>query len=123
MSLSAFALKYRAIVVTIVGLLMILGVKAYVTMPRSEDPGYTVRTCLVSTSWPGAPTEKVEELITKKLEDAIDTIDEIDYLNSTTTVGLSTIYVNVEDAVGPERSPLPPAACCDHGPARTAVLR
>ncbi|MEW6360205.1 MAG: efflux RND transporter permease subunit [Planctomycetota bacterium] len=102
MSLSAFALKYRAIVITAVALLMIVGVAAYVNMPRSEDPGYTVRTCTVTTSWPGAPTEKVEELITDKIEKAVDTMDEVDYIKSTTTVGLSTVYVYAEDWVTAE---------------------
>ena len=55
MSLSDFAIKYRPVVVTIVTLLMVWGVLSVMTMPRREDPEYTVRTCVVSTAWPGAP--------------------------------------------------------------------
>jgi len=67
MSLSAFALRNRTIVSTMVVLLMLWGVLSYLTMSRREDPEYTVRTCLVLTNWPGTPTEKVEELITAPL--------------------------------------------------------
>lgn len=103
MSLSAAAIKYRPIIVTAVGLLTMWGLFSVATMPKREDPEYTVRTCAVTTVWPGAPTEKVEELITKPLEEAIDTIDDVDIVRSTTKVGLSTIYVDAEDTVTPER--------------------
>jgi multidrug efflux pump subunit AcrB len=95
-TLAGFALRYKTIVVALVALIMGWGVFAYFTMPRREDPEYTVRTCVVSTSWPGTPTEKVEELVTKPLEEEIDTLDGIRWVRSDTRVGLSTIYVEVE---------------------------
>jgi multidrug efflux pump subunit AcrB len=103
MSLSAAAIKYRPVVVTGVAMLMLWGVVSVLTMPRREDPEYTVRTCAVTTAWPGVPAEKVEELITKPLEEAIDRIDDVDIVHSTTTVGLSTIYVDADERVPPER--------------------
>ena len=102
MNLSAFAVKYRPIVITLVMLLMMWGVISFFTMPRREDPEYTVRTCAVTTVWPGAPAQKVEELITKPIEEAIDRIDDVDLVYSTTTTGLSTVFVDAEDTVTPE---------------------
>ncbi|MEM1071017.1 MAG: efflux RND transporter permease subunit, partial [Planctomycetota bacterium] len=101
MNLSRLAMAYRPIVYTFVGLLTCWGAYTFFTMPRREDPEFTIRTCVVSTSWPGTPTVKVEELITDKLEEELDSIDEVDYLNSETTVGQSVIYVNLEDSVPP----------------------
>ncbi|MBI2478254.1 MAG: efflux RND transporter permease subunit, partial [Planctomycetia bacterium] len=92
MSLSAWSIKYRPIVLTLVSLLMIWGIASYMTMPRREDPEYTVRTCAITTVWPGAPAEKVEELITKPLEEAADRIDDVKRVYSTTKSGLSTIF-------------------------------
>ena len=97
MNLAGFAMKYRPIVVTVTMLLMLWGVFSVMTMPRREDPEYTVRTCVVSSSWPGAPAEQVEKLVTKPLEEAIDSIDDVDVVYSETNVGLSTIYVDAED--------------------------
>ena len=99
MNLAAFAMKYRPIVITLTALLMLWGVISVMTMPRREDPEYTVRTCVVTSVWPGAPAEQVEKLVTKPLEEAIDSIDEVDVVYSETNVGLSTIYVDAEDAV------------------------
>ena len=91
MNLAAFAIRCRPVVVTLVVLLMGWGVTSYFTMPRREDPEYTVRTCAVSTSWTGAPATKVEELITKPIEEACDRIDSVKLVYSTTTNGLSTV--------------------------------
>lgn len=64
MSLSALSMKYRTVVLTFVFMLMMWGIISVMTMPRREDPEYTVRVCAVTTAWPGAPTVKVEELST-----------------------------------------------------------
>lgn len=102
MNLAAFAIRYRPIVLTLVTLLMGWGLVSFFTMPRREDPEYTVRTCAVSTSWPGAPATKVEELITKPIEEACDRIDAVDVVRSTTKNGLSTVFIDAEETVSPD---------------------
>jgi multidrug efflux pump subunit AcrB len=103
MSVSAWAMRYRPIVLTMVTLLMVWGIFSYFTMPRREDPEYTVRVCAVTTVWPGAPAQKVEELITKPIEEAVDRINDVKIVYSTTNIGLSTVYVEAEDSVTPAR--------------------
>ena len=102
MNLSGIAMRYRTVVITMVGLLTIWGVITFMSMPRREDPEFTIRTCVVSTAWPGAPAIKVEELVTDKLEESLDGIEEVDVIRSTTINGLSTVYVDVEDRVPPK---------------------
>ncbi len=102
MSLPAFAIKYKAIVLTAVILLMTAGVAAFFTMPRRENPEFIVRMCMIITAWPGATAEKVEELVTYPLEEAVDAIDEVENVRSRSSTGLSTIYVEVEDYVDEE---------------------
>lgn len=101
MTLSSWAIRYRPVVLTIVGLLMAWGVASYMTMPRREDPEFTIRVCVVSTSWPGAPAVKVEELVTDKLEEVLDGIEEVSELRSSTITGQSTIFVEVDDDIRP----------------------
>ncbi|GJQ60724.1 MAG: efflux RND transporter permease subunit [Candidatus Scalindua sp. AMX11] len=96
MNLPAFSLKYKAIIVTMVALLMLWGILSYFTMSRREDPEYTVRTCQVLTNWPGTPTEEVEELITFKLEEEINTLDGIRWVRSETSIGRSAVYVELD---------------------------
>ncbi|TWU43400.1 Multidrug export protein AcrF [Novipirellula aureliae] len=103
MSLPSWSVKYKPIVVSIVAMLMAWGTMSFFTMPRREDPEFTIRVCVVSTVWPGAPAEKVEELVTDKLEQEIVSIEEVDTVRSTTLVGRSTIFVELDDRVKPEK--------------------
>ncbi|APZ93584.1 efflux RND transporter permease subunit [Fuerstiella marisgermanici] len=101
MNLAALAMRYRPVVLTFVVLMVGWGAFTFATMPRREDPEFTIRTCVVTTQWTGAPTVKVEELITDKLEESLDGIEEVDHLRSTTTNGLSVIYVDLDDRIPP----------------------
>ena len=73
--------------VTAVALLVILfaGLNAYRNLPRSEDPGFIIRTALVSTYFPGASPQRVEQLVTDRLEKAIQEMPEIDFIYSEST--------------------------------------
>ncbi|MEM8735029.1 MAG: efflux RND transporter permease subunit, partial [Planctomycetota bacterium] len=99
MNLAGYAMRFRPVVITFVTLLAIWGAITFQTMPRREDPEFTIRSCVVSTRWPGASAIKVEELITDKIEEAVDSIEEVETVRSTTINGLSTVYVDVEDRV------------------------
>ncbi|MBS3778870.1 MAG: efflux RND transporter permease subunit, partial [Desulfovermiculus sp.] len=71
------------------------GVWSYWSMPRLEDPTFTIRRALVITTYPGAAPEKVENLVTDKLEDRIREMGEVETVTSQSMAGLSVIYVNV----------------------------
>ncbi len=99
MNLANLSMRFRPVVLTLVGLMTAWGVVTFFTMPRREDPKFTIRTCVVSTRWPGAPSSKVEELITDQLEETLDSLEEVDYLISDTINGQSVIFVNLTDDV------------------------
>ncbi|MGI9471241.1 MAG: efflux RND transporter permease subunit [Rubripirellula sp.] len=101
MSLSYWAVKYKPIVISAIVLAMTWGVVAFFTMPRREDPQFTIRVCVVSTSWPGAPAETVEELVTDKLETKLISIEDVKLTRSITRNGQSTVFVELEDWVSP----------------------
>jgi multidrug efflux pump subunit AcrB len=67
-------------------------------MPQSEDPGFIIRVALVVTYFPGASPERVEQLVTDRLEKAIQEIPELDFLSSESKTGVSLIYVNVKES-------------------------
>ncbi|MEO0972791.1 MAG: efflux RND transporter permease subunit, partial [Pseudomonadota bacterium] len=85
--------------VTLVALAVVLfaGMAAYQSMPRNEDPGFIIRTALVQTFFPGASPERVEQLVTDKLEEAIQEMPELDYINSESKAGVSVVYVNIKE--------------------------
>lgn len=78
-------------------LLFVAGFIAYISMPRSENPLYTVRIARVVTQWPGASPQRVELLVTDKIEKKIQEIPEIDYIESESKTGISIITVHILD--------------------------
>ena len=103
MSLSAWSVQHKPVVLSLVFLMMVWGVLAFFTMPRREDPEFTIRVCVVTTVWPGAPAETVEELVTDKIEQQLISIEEVKLLRSTTHTGQSTVFVELEDWLPPSR--------------------
>lgn len=102
MNLAGLSMRFRPVVITLVVLLFVWGYVTFVTMPRREDPEFTIRTCVVTTEWPGAPTIKVEELVTDRIEESLDGLEEVEDLRSKTTNGLSVIYVDLDDDIAPK---------------------
>jgi len=97
MKLTQFAFNYKKPVFLVLLLLLINGLFAYFTLPAQEDPSITVRDVVVTTNYPGMAPERVEQLITKTLEQAIRKIPEVKKITSTSTTGQSVIHVKVYD--------------------------
>ncbi len=103
MKLPGFALRHQAIFIAVVFIGSMWGLISFQTMPRREDPEYTVRVCQVSTNWPGATAEDVEHLLTDELEEAIANLDEVYIIESRSLTGFSVIDVELEDEIMPDQ--------------------
>ncbi|TKB44557.1 efflux RND transporter permease subunit [Thalassotalea mangrovi] len=77
-------------------LLVVAGLASLSALPRSEDPTMENRFGLVITQYPGASAERVEALVTEKIEQKLQTLSEIEYLASTSRPGISVIQVKLE---------------------------
>ena len=97
MNLTKVAFTYRKSIFMVLALLLINGVFAYLTLPAQEDPTITIRTAVVTTSYPGMAPERVEQLITRALEKEIRKMPEVEKLTSTSTTGQSVIHVEIYD--------------------------
>ncbi len=97
MDVTGFAIRNNRL--TLVALLAILlaGAGAYSRLPRAEDPGFTIRTAVVRTIFPGANPERVENLVTDKIEKIIQEMPELDVVRSQSKTGLSIIYVDIQE--------------------------
>ncbi|WP_158174497.1 efflux RND transporter permease subunit [Grimontia hollisae] len=78
-------------------LLLVSGFSALSTLPRAEDPALTNRWGTITTAYPGASAERVEALITEKLENALQALDEIKLIESQSRPGISVITVELND--------------------------
>jgi multidrug efflux pump subunit AcrB len=98
MSITAAAIKRDRVTLVVLLVVLVWGLSSYAGMPQSEDPGFIIRTAMVFTSFPGASPERVEQLVTDKLEKAIQEMPEIDFLSSESKTGVSLIFVNIQES-------------------------
>lgn len=101
-NLSEWALNHRQLMVFIMVLVFLTGVLSYNRLGREEDPGYTVRTMVVQTQWPGASAKEVEQQVTDKIEKKLQELPGLWYVKSYSQPGKSTVFVNLEDDVKPK---------------------
>ncbi len=98
MNITEAAIKNNRVTTTILVGLVLAGLAAYKKLPRAEDPGFTIRTAVVNTLFPGASPERVEELVTDRLEEVIQEIPELETVRSESRTGVSIIYVDIKES-------------------------
>ncbi|MBE9140554.1 efflux RND transporter permease subunit [Nodosilinea sp. LEGE 07088] len=87
-----------ALLLTLV-LIVVWGLSAFLTLPRLEDPEIVQRFARVTTFLPGSTPERVETLVTEKIEDRLFELEEIESLRSTSGSGISVITVELKDTI------------------------
>ncbi|MEM9351851.1 MAG: efflux RND transporter permease subunit [Planctomycetota bacterium] len=80
-------------------LILVAGLSSFYVLPRMEDPVLTQRVAIINTLYPGAGAERVEALITEKIEEELQEIEEIKELRSSSRAGISTITIELKDSV------------------------
>jgi multidrug efflux pump subunit AcrB len=75
------------------------GVFGYMNMPKRKDPDIPVRIALAITPWPGISADKVEQLVTRKVEQAITGNSKVDRVESTTQDNISVVQVRLLDNI------------------------
>ncbi len=97
MDITRAAIEKNRVTAAVLFIVLLGGFSAFGSLPRAEDPGFVIRTAQVMTFFPGASPERVEQLVTDRLEKAIREIPEVESLDSTSKTGLSVIFVNVQE--------------------------
>ncbi|MEM9357342.1 MAG: efflux RND transporter permease subunit [Pseudomonadota bacterium] len=94
-------LLYRDKRLFALAILMILsaGISGLLTIGRQEDPTITNLFATIVTPYPGAGPERVEALVTEKIEEELRQIEEIDELRSTSRTGISVIQVELSQFI------------------------
>jgi len=105
MNLAKLAIENRAVTYFAIFLIVAGGIVSFFGLGQLEDPQFTVKTAVVTTSYPGASPEQVELEVTDRIELAIQEMPEIDYLESWSRAGLSLIKVNIKSEYWSDRLP------------------
>ncbi|NOE36369.1 MULTISPECIES: efflux RND transporter permease subunit [unclassified Ruegeria] len=95
MGLAAFSIRNAKFVWFTVVMLTLGGISAFFSLGQLEDPEFTIKTAVVTTLYPGASPDEVEQEVTERIELKLQEIKEIDYISSESRAGVSTIKVEI----------------------------
>ena len=98
-NLTELSLRHRALVWYFIIVFAVGGIFAYNALGRMEDPAFTIRQMVISTAWPGASAEEMQEQVTDKLERRFQDTPGLKQIHSETRAGQTTIYVQLRDDV------------------------
>ena len=83
----------------VVTMLCLLGIAAYSTMPRQEDPSFPYRAGMITVSYPGASAEAVERLVLQPLTDELRQVEELDWSQGTARTGVALARLKLRDRI------------------------
>ena len=96
-SITGFALDKSRVTIAFIAMVVITGVWQFLNFPRQEDPAIVIREAVVTAYFPGMVPEQMEELITRRIEEQIRTMPEIDDITSDTKTGVAVINAQTRD--------------------------
>lgn len=96
-SVIAFTLNQKVLVNLAFLVLMILGVISILTIPVDRMPYVRMGKVHISAFLPGASPSDVESLVTKEIEDALDSLEQVEYIRSRSYRERSSILVKFVD--------------------------
>lgn len=93
MTITELAIKRPSLVVVVFAALALLGIYSYTQLNYELLPKISPPIITISTVYPGASPNEVETSVTKPIEDAVSTLDQIDNINSTSQEGVSFVTI------------------------------
>ncbi|MGZ0051674.1 efflux RND transporter permease subunit [Brevibacillus gelatini] len=98
-----YIVKKRKITLLFFVMVVLVGFLSFFQLPKQESPDIIVNVATVTTIYPGASPEKVEQTVTKKLEEKINELQGLSYISSTSSLGVSSIIVEAKSDVDPKQ--------------------
>jgi multidrug efflux pump subunit AcrB len=78
---------------------LVWGVYGYLSMPQRKDPDVPLRVAAALIAWPGASAEKIEQLVTRRVEEMIAGNSSIDEITSNTRTSTALVIIELQKTV------------------------
>ncbi len=105
MSLAQIAIEKRAVTYFTVFLLIVAGTASFFSLGQLEDPEFSVKNAVITTTYPGASPEEVELEVTDRIELALQELPQLKWIESYSRAGVSTIKVEIKAEYWSDRLP------------------
>ena len=104
-NLSAIAVRQGSITLFLIIALSLMGIYAYLSLGRAEDPPFTVKTLTVIAAWPGATAQEMQDLVADPMEKRMQELQWYDRTETYTRPGLAALMVTLKDTTPPKDVP------------------
>ena len=105
MNLAQTILKTKVISLLLAVLILAFGILSFEKLGRLAYPDFTIKTAMVVTSYAGASALEVEKEITDKIEQAVQSMGQLDYVKSVSQEGLSIVFAEIKPEFGGNEIP------------------
>ncbi len=104
MSITELAIKRPSLIVVIFTVLGFLGLLSYSKLNYELMPKFSIPVVTVMTTYPGASPEEVESSVTKKVEDALSSVENLDMVKSTSMENVSMVVLQLKNDSDPDKA-------------------
>lgn len=99
MSITEIAVKRPLLVTTVFIVLILFGVLGYKQLSYNLLPKFEANVISVATTYIGASADEVETNVTKRIEDALSSLEGLDRMTSTSQQGVSLVTIQLKNGV------------------------
>lgn len=104
-NLSYWAVTHPAFILFLILASGLAGFKAYLSMGRAEDPSFTIKTAIVSATWPGASADQMQRQVAERIEDKLRQTPYLDFVRTFCLPERTLILVQLKDTIGRKAVP------------------
>ncbi|MDR7191334.1 efflux RND transporter permease subunit [Luteimonas terrae] len=105
MDIARYAIRNPVNVWLLILACLLGGVFAYFNLERLEDPEFTIKEAVVTTIYPGASAEQVELEVSDVLESAVQQLNQLKQVRTTSRPGYSELRVEILERYSSEEIP------------------
>ena len=99
MKLTAGAIKRYPMIFSFMAIIVIIGVKSYLELPRESSPDVKIPFVMVMAPYAGTSPEDMENLVTRKLEKQLKGLEDLKEMTSSSSYGMTSITLEFESKV------------------------
>jgi len=104
MNITHISIKRPTLVVVVFAVLTFLGLVSYFQLNYELFPNFEQPVLVVVTPYPGASPAEVENSVTKRIEDAVSSLEDIDNIQSTSYEGNSVVVIIFKSSANMEKA-------------------
>src|SRR5262245_34359015 len=101
LNLSALAVRERPVTLFLIIAIAVGGTFGFFKLGRAEDPTFTIKVLTVTTVWPGATAQEMQDLVAEPLEKRLQELRWYDRVETMTRPGLAFMTLSLNDRTPP----------------------